>query len=210
MARRRDLRGLTPARRTPQYGPILAVRFGLTPEQAEAMLKRLSRHFRQPVLPIRRYCDALCLYADILSEQCAPGRSEHPRGEGYVHLLQGTIRDIRKSNLLARLLYAREKLRTRPCPEHKGQWSGIDECPYGCGSTGWLPEPENRPTKVQIEERMVASARRRGRSRHDSEFKPRLLRFRLPEMLDGATTPAELTCATVQPFLPNRDSGTSL
>jgi len=55
---------------------------------------------------------------------------------------------IHKSNLLHRLLYQGQKLRSRPCPEHKGTWSGChwEALPCGCqdGSnvTGWLPEPE--------------------------------------------------------------------
>lgn len=57
------------------------------------------------------------------------------------------FRQITKSNLLARLLYNGEKLRTRECPEHKGKWSGIEwtdnRCPHGCQLTGWLPEPED-------------------------------------------------------------------
>lgn len=55
---------------------------------------------------------------------------------------------IGKSCLLDRLIYGGEKLRTRPCPKHKGTWSGISfskdegcECSRGsCAcTTGWLP-----------------------------------------------------------------------
>jgi hypothetical protein len=56
---------------------------------------------------------------------------------------------IHKSNCLWRLLYAGEELRTKPCPVHKGRWSGVAPDP-GCGCwsygniTGWLAEgPEN-------------------------------------------------------------------
>jgi len=57
-------------------------------------------------------------------------------------------RAIRKSCLLERLLYGGEKLRSRPCPVHKGRWSGITSPPCKhCGvgptcqcNTGWLPE----------------------------------------------------------------------
>lgn len=50
---------------------------------------------------------------------------------------------IRKSNLLYRLLYKGEALRSSPCPAHKGKWSGLGsfdepDCPHGCGFTGWL------------------------------------------------------------------------
>lgn len=55
---------------------------------------------------------------------------------------------IVKSNLLDRLIYGQEKLRTRKCPLHKGKWSGISfdkKCPGLCDSTngnltGWIPE----------------------------------------------------------------------
>ena len=56
--------------------------------------------------------------------------------------------DIRKSNLLARLLYAGEKVCTQKCPDHKGSWVGQGDCHYGCDLTGWLPEkPEVRQRK---------------------------------------------------------------
>lgn len=54
--------------------------------------------------------------------------------------------DIRKSNLLGRLLYAKEKFRTRMCPLHKGHWSGhamfFEKCPHQCDGTGWLRESD--------------------------------------------------------------------
>jgi len=59
---------------------------------------------------------------------------------------------ISKSNLLARLLYAGEKLRSKMCPEHKGKWSGIEfsdtRCPHGCQLTGWIQEPEDKGTPL--------------------------------------------------------------
>jgi len=52
--------------------------------------------------------------------------------------------DIRKSNLLGRLLYAKEPLRTRLCPLHKGHYNGeamfFEKCPHLCDGTGWLRE----------------------------------------------------------------------
>jgi hypothetical protein len=63
---------------------------------------------------------------------------------------------IRKSNLLYRLIYLGERLRTEPCPEHKGRWSGygwgrICACQdyehggYGPDLTGWLPRRDEVP-----------------------------------------------------------------
>lgn len=55
---------------------------------------------------------------------------------------------ISKSNLLARLLYNGEKLRTKMCPEHKGVWSGIEwsenVCPHKCQLTGWIQEEDDQ------------------------------------------------------------------
>lgn len=49
---------------------------------------------------------------------------------------------ITKSDLLNRLVYKGEKVRTRMCPKHKGRWCGLpsEPPPCGCGLTGWLPE----------------------------------------------------------------------
>lgn len=59
---------------------------------------------------------------------------------------------IGKSNLLARLLYVGEKLRTQMCPEHKGKWSGVEfsdtRCPHGCQLTGWIQEPGDKGTPL--------------------------------------------------------------
>lgn len=67
---------------------------------------------------------------------------------------------IKKSCLLDRLLYGGEKLRSKMCPVHKGTWSGIEcgpsndgtfqgnVCPHGCQLTGWIPEPEDQPSRL--------------------------------------------------------------
>jgi len=83
----------------------------------------------QGVVAIQTLCDALVAWA-----AAEPRGTSHPTGL-----------DIRKSCLLSRLIYAGEPLRTRPCPIHKGRWSGcFDVCPAGCNFgvnvTGWLPE----------------------------------------------------------------------
>jgi hypothetical protein len=65
--------------------------------------------------------------------------------KSFVETLSHVELSIRKSSLLARLIYGGEKLRTKKCPEHKGRWSGIPHpdnmCPHGCEHTGWIPEP---------------------------------------------------------------------
>lgn len=122
----------------------------LTNDEAEAMLKRLAKHYKQPVMPVDRYCASLRTWAAVVKEAHEPGRFPHkPQGSEYHAVLDRVLLDISKSNLLWRLIYCGEKLRTKPCPEHKGRWSGIQECAYGCNDTGWIPEPEDRPTKEQ-------------------------------------------------------------
>src|SRR5947199_7147549 len=66
------------------------------------------------------------------------------QGAGYHYMLGVILTDIRKSNLLGRLLYAKQPLRTEPCPTHQGHidmeelLTGKQGCP--CQGTGWLPE----------------------------------------------------------------------
>ena len=61
--------------------------------------------------------------------------------------LGSMLYDVSKSCLLARMIYAGEPLRTRPCPIHRGKWSGCppEPCPAGCSFgwdlTGWLLDP---------------------------------------------------------------------
>ena len=133
-----------------QYDP-------LTEEEAEEMLVRLSEHYRQPVMPIGRYCDRLKEWFRIMSRNVSKkaldaaaaassaGKPRPPFHDPYRRVLI----DIRKSSLLARTLYGGETLRTEQCPVHKGTWSGCrpGPCPHHCGSdlegrngehTGWI------------------------------------------------------------------------
>lgn len=169
-------------------------------DDAEAQLKRLSRHFGEPVMPIRRYCDGLRAWERALHERAARKRAEmFPGIDGDYHkdpTLKAAVgkawadyrttkekfadpwkayRDagrvpdkrlddletlkryedaanaahsvsqaIERSSLLARTLYGGEKVRTRMCPEHKGEWDGqamLSGCPHQCDGTGWLREP---------------------------------------------------------------------
>jgi hypothetical protein len=195
----------------------------LTDEQAEAMLNQLSKHFREPVQPVSRYCRTLETWGHCIAQRAWDLKNElMPNLQDYdksdpkswkatseheaqqaeydlvkarstlreliptgVHRLKGKLSDgalaeivkfvmeyketpkegqlgellhfeeaayqvertflgIHKSNLLARLLYAGEKLRTKKCPEHKGHWSGIEwsdtVCPHKCQLTGWIQE----------------------------------------------------------------------
>ncbi len=103
-------------------------------------LARLGMHFGEPVLPISRYCKALDAWGEFAVERKI--------------ISKGALEDLRigihKSNLLARVLYGGEEVRTEMCPLHLGQWHGIEDperpCIHGCGLTGWLP-----PRKVVAE-----------------------------------------------------------
>jgi hypothetical protein len=114
----------------------------MTDDEAEAMLKELSKHYRMPVLPVRRFCDALRTWGRAVQD----GKY---REKDLVPAIDLVFLAIEKSNLLWRLLWAGEPLRSTPCPVHEGKWSGCvwpkdskDVCPCmsGCNVTGWLPE----------------------------------------------------------------------
>jgi len=135
----------------------------LSDEEAKEMLKRLSEHFGEPVMPAGQYCAALNLWAAALRGKVErleaamrePGHSasdEHKHCKEFANMVGHVFMQIYKSNLLHRLIYQGESLRTEMCPIHKGVWSGCvppDENPCACqktqsggtGSnvTGWLP-----------------------------------------------------------------------
>jgi hypothetical protein len=68
------------------------------------------------------------------------------------HQVERTLLAVHKSNLLARLLYSGEKLRTKMCPIHKGKWSGVEwpgeACPHKCQLTGWIQEEEDQGKRL--------------------------------------------------------------
>lgn len=99
-----------------------------------------------PTMHVNQYCNALDTWLGALEAALA----REPADEVLKDLVVAARRvklAVTKSNLLYRLIYLGQRLRTRPCPEHKGHWSGYSEqpCPHGCSSgldvTGWLPEP---------------------------------------------------------------------
>ena len=118
-------------------------------KEAQEWLRRLERFYGQPVLPLNRFCDAIELWMDCIARNntdpaLVDGDSRH--GRKYFEFLRSIRIDIRKSNLLGRLLYAGEPLRTRMCPLHKGHYDGdamfFHKCPHKCDGTGWLRERE--------------------------------------------------------------------
>ena len=113
-----------------------------------------------PKLPVSEFCEKFRAWAELLSEKDADFRDAWE----YVSM------QIEHSNLLWRLLYAGEAVRTKPCPIHKGRWSGCGPDP-GCGCwsygniTGWLAETPNNPNavppvqKVQVQKGMTITKR---------------------------------------------------
>jgi hypothetical protein len=105
------------------------------------MLDRLARHYGEPVRPVSVYCDAFRAWGKALQDREEEG-TQRDRGlddaRAAMRVLMNGIA-IGKSSMLGRLIYDGEKLRTEKCPVHKGVWSGIGHCEYGCDHTGWLP-----------------------------------------------------------------------
>lgn len=168
----------------------------LTDAEAEAMLQRLSRHFREPVMPIGRHCNGLQSWQRALHDRACRKRAElfpgidadyykdpslKPEAEKAWEAYRAAPKDpykasldsgqvpsercyaldemrryereaaevghvflqIRKSNLLYRLLYGGQSVRAKMCPKHKGKWDGqamLKGCPHNCDGTGWLRE----------------------------------------------------------------------
>ncbi len=120
-------------------------------EEAHELLQRLEQFYGEPVLPLGNFCRAMQLWMDcIVKNNTDPTltRNGINHGREYFEFLRQMSIDIRKSNLLGRLLYAKEPLRTRMCPLHKGHWSGeamfFEKCRHLCDGTGWLRErPED-------------------------------------------------------------------
>jgi hypothetical protein len=115
----------------------------MTNEQATDMRRELARHYDEPVMPASEYCEKFETWVRAV-EELNRGGGARAHGSEWVSFAQRIMQDVRKSNLLYRLLYLGEPLRTRKCPMHGGSWSGVpvpgEECPHGCGHTGWLPE----------------------------------------------------------------------
>jgi hypothetical protein len=118
--------------------------------------KRFMEEYKAgtPVMPVSFFCDFLEEWADAYGEPLR--REETHEGEAdqrrrFVDGIRHVFLQIRKSNLLWRTIYRGERLRTEPCPEHRGRWSGCalpeetdckGACSFGGNVTGWLPTKE--------------------------------------------------------------------
>lgn len=111
----------------------------------ETARRVLEQHYGERVAPVSEYCRAIEDYIRALAADGAGSPSTDALNEIARTLAKG-LHGVyfAKSNLLYRLLYLGQPLRTEKCPEHDGQWSGYgwDEpcaCQVGNDITGWLP-----------------------------------------------------------------------
>jgi hypothetical protein len=129
---------------------VEAVRAKITPEQASEMMAQLATYYGEPVRRISEYCNGFRVWQKAIEAACLRETEEHAKKslERMRDDIHRVSLHVTKSNLLARLLYDGEELRTEPCPIHKGRWSGCQwgdgECPHcmsGSNVTGWIPNP---------------------------------------------------------------------
>lgn len=122
-------------------------------DSTEAMLAELQRRFGCRVAPVKEYCEIFETWAGLIRAKAAElearpvesfGRYERDRWKKAVEALDTLRLFIFKSSYLGRRIYGGEKHRTRPCPVHKGVWSGCAFEPplCGCDLAGWLPEED--------------------------------------------------------------------
>lgn len=124
----------------------------LSKQEVKEMLDKLSKHFEEPVMPVSKYCNAISTWFRCIEnnyqEQLILFKENNIHESEFIDFpwaphLQNIETAIRKSNLLFRLIYAGEELRTEKCPIHQGHWSGCKEnacelCSCGYDVTGWL------------------------------------------------------------------------
>lgn len=111
----------------------------------EELFAELEKRLQEPVRPLGDFCTAVSTWFRCIVEMSKSGNYKDgwAQGKDYAEHLMHIEIDIRKSNLLYRLLYLREPLRTRRCPIHDGHWDGqamLRGCEHGCDGTGWLRE----------------------------------------------------------------------
>lgn len=111
-------------------------------KQAEQMLEQLRAYYREPVMPLSRFCSGLRKWGEAMLKG-------GPKGAAYKDLgsmVLQVVGSASKSNLLFRIFFLGEDPRERPCPVHQGRWSGCFQSDCGCMSgsnvTGWLPDDD--------------------------------------------------------------------
>ena len=117
----------------------------MTDPEAEAALKALCKHYRQPVLPLSRFCEAVRTWFRAIERNNTDPSLGRPGRHSKARMTSRTPQH-RAGHLKVQpprpASTCWEKLRTVPCPEHKGHWTGDGKCQ--CEGTGWLREPEDQ------------------------------------------------------------------
>jgi hypothetical protein len=117
---------------------------------------------KERTLPVSEFCEIMRTWAYTWMKPLATDNEfQKARRKEFTEHWRYIDGKIRKSNLLYRLLYVGEELRTEPCPKHKGRCGScvpdtvresdgslqklpkVCACQYEDYVTGWLPrEPE--------------------------------------------------------------------
>ncbi len=135
----------------------ICIKCDIPEDKVKEMFSLLREYYGEPVKPLSRFCNAIDSWIHAIRTACqekkaaSEGKPWNHQGSEYYEYLSHIRIDIAKSALLSRLMFMDEKLRTKKCPEHKGElamheWIGFPDapqCDHLCGGTGWLPEPED-------------------------------------------------------------------
>ncbi|HEU4728419.1 MAG TPA: hypothetical protein VFT22_11030 [Kofleriaceae bacterium] len=109
----------------------------------EQLTAELERRHRDSVMTVKQMCDALRQWAACIKATEPVHGYKH--GQSFAGHLDDIFLAISKSYLCGRLLYAKQKVRTKKCPIHNGHWEGqamlMGNCPHECDGSGWLREP---------------------------------------------------------------------
>jgi hypothetical protein len=115
------------------------------PADVAAARAIMEQHYGEVVRPVSQVCNGLAQFVSALVENDTDGPYGPAIGKAVREYGGAAIMFARKSNLLWRLLYLDQPLRTKKCPKHNGRWSGYlapgetCECAVGLDITGWLP-----------------------------------------------------------------------
>jgi hypothetical protein len=111
---------------------------------SDELVAELSRRHRKPVMAVEKYCEAMNIWWRVFMEKFHKQyKADKARGgtgtsDGLsMESLRWVHLSIRKSNLLYRLIYLGEKLRTRPCTTPHGRTNDVCK---DCDGTGFLRE----------------------------------------------------------------------
>jgi hypothetical protein len=141
---------------------LAKLKFQASPSERAVAIKEaqaaLEDYFDMPepegayggILRLSQFCKVMDTWAEVRS---TPTESPIYSDSDFRDAWHTVRMAISKSNLLARMFFAGEEPRKRPCPEHKGSWSGCVWTDLKCGCmwnsnvTGWLKDEEIIPTE---------------------------------------------------------------